>query len=303
MKKFSGIWVPLVTPFVNGEVDYKAAQNLAAHMLDKGVHGLVVCSTTGEGCSLNHVEKSLLAEAIVDAAQGRCPVFMGLNGSNTHEVAAQALAFKHTGIDGYMLSAPNYVRPSQEGIIGHFQHIARAVDLPIIIYNIPSRTGVNMEPQTIASLCKHKPFVAIKECGGLAQLITLMDNVSCPVLCGEDDLILTALDHGAHGAISASANVYPEYFVALYHLMQQGNLVQAQALFKHLLPLIQLLFSEPNPGPVKAALALQGWIDDELRLPMLPATLACKEKLREALYQLGNLKPDSEMKGVDTHAA
>jgi len=303
MNHFSGIWIPLVTPFADGEVDYIAAQKLARHMVDSGVHGLVVCGTTGEATNLSQVEKELLLEAIIDAVRGRCPVLMGLNGSNTRAVASDAWAFQRSGIDGYLMSAPCYVRPSQEGIIEHFRHIARVTDLPIVIYNIPSRTGINMDVRTIAALCESTQFVAVKECGGMQQLATLINDGFCNVLCGDDALLFNALVHGGHGAISASAHVCPELFVAMYTLTKQRKFDQARALFNQLLPLIRLLFSEPNPAPVKAALAMQGWIHDELRLPMLPASSACQEQLRHALDSLESLKPIYQISGVKTYAA
>ena len=289
MTQFSGIWIPLVTPFVNGEVDYASAQKLATHMVDKGVNGLVVCGTTGEASSLNHVEKTLLLESVLDVVRGRCPVLMGLSGSSTREVASDAREFGKTGIDGYLMSAPCYVRPSQAGIIEHFRYMAKATNLPIIIYNIPARTGVNIEPETIAALCKSEQFVAVKECAGLPQLMRLKDTTSCNLLCGDDSLLLASLKLGGHGAITASAHIYPELFVAMYKLAQQGKFDPARMIFNRLLPLIQLLFSEPNPAPVKAALAMQGWINDELRLPMLPASTLCKAKLYEVLDRLDAL--------------
>jgi 4-hydroxy-tetrahydrodipicolinate synthase len=303
MTQFSGIWVPLVTPFTDGEVDYKAAQKLATHMVDKGVHGLVVCGTTGEASALNPAEKRLLAEAVVDVVQGYCPVFMGIGGSGTREVASDAWAFGKTGIDGYLLSAPCYVRPSQAGIIGHFQHAAKATDLPIIIYNIPSRTGVNIEPETIAALCESEQFVALKECAGLPQLMKLRDDTPCNVLCGDDSLLLASLKLGGHGAISASAHIHPELFVRIYELALQQQFEKAREIFNQLTPLIQLMFSEPNPAPVKAALAMQGWIHDELRLPMLPASESCKKKLRQVLDDLDTSKPIYNINGEKAYAA
>jgi len=303
MNEFSGIWVPLVTPFVNGEVDSAAAEKLAKHMVDKGVHGLVVCGTTGEALSLNSVEKTFLLEAVLDAVHGCCPVLMGLSGSSTREVANDAWAFGKTGIEGYLLSAPSYVRPSQAGIIEHFRAVAKVTDLPIIIYNIPSRTGVNIEPGTMATLCESDQFVAVKECGGIEQLMTLMGNAPCHILSGNDTQIFATLAYGGHGAISASANIHPELFVAMYNLARQGKWAFGHDMFNRLLPLIHILFCEPNPAPVKAALAMQGWIHDELRLPMLPASDLCKAKLREALKNLEALPPIYSAEGEKAHAA
>ena len=290
MTKFSGIWVPLVTPFDGGDVDYMAAQRLAMHLSDHGVQGLIVGGTTGESTSLNHTEKTRLLEAVLDAVHGHCPVLMGLSGSSTREVTIDARSFTNSGIAGYLLSAPAYVRPSQEGILAHFQHVAKATDLPIVIYNIPARTGVNMEVSTIAALCASDQFVAVKECSGLTQMETLISHASVPILCGEDALMLSALAHGGTGAIAASAHLYPELFVAMVNHAQDGDFEAARTIFHKLQPLIQILFSEPNPAPVKAALAMQGWIKDELRLPMLPASEACKARLRNVLDHLDALK-------------
>lgn len=290
MLTMSGLWIPLVTPFYHGEVDYPALQRLVHYYIDRDVDGLVVCGTTGEALSLDLTEKEMVLRAVLETVAGRRPVLMGLSGSSTRAIAAEATQYRTSGVAGFLLSAPSYVKPSQAGIVAHFGQVAHAADLPIVIYNIPARTGVNMEPETIAAICTSDQFVGLKECGGLPQLLTLLANPPCPVLCGDDPLLLTALVHGAKGAISASAHLYPEAFLSMIDFIRDGELEPARGIFNMLRPLIQLCFSEPNPGPVKAALAIQGMMHNELRLPMTQVSGQCHAKIQQALSMLETLK-------------
>lgn len=287
---FQGIWVPLVTPFHDGEIDLEAAQRLAVDMVAGGVHGLVVCGTTGEAAMLGEREQTMLLDAVLQAVGPNVPVVMGIGGSDTRAVCASVRRYNDHPLAGLLISAPAYVRPSQLGMLLHFQALSRATDHSIVLYNVPARTGVNLEPATVAELSRDTRFVAIKEASGnLLQITDLLLNTRLDVLSGEDTLLLDTLRLGGHGAMSAAAHIRPDLYVQLYKLVKDGQLPAAQALFKCLLPVIRLLFAEPNPAPVKAALAMQGKISDELRLPMTAMTPAGKKRLAAALQELDAL--------------
>ncbi|MDC8758686.1 4-hydroxy-tetrahydrodipicolinate synthase [Janthinobacterium fluminis] len=284
---FQGIWVPMVTPFRDGEVDYAAARALATALAASGIHGLVVCGTTGEAAMLSEAEQTMLLAEVLDAVGPHFPVVMGVGGSDTRAVAARAQRFNDHPLAGLLISAPAYVRPSQLGILRHFQAMSAATDHSIILYNVPARTGINIAPATVAELSQDTRFVAIKEAGGdMQQLTELLLTTRLDVLGGDDALLLATLCAGGHGAISAAAQIRPDLYVQLFDLVKSGQLHAAQQLFKALLPMIRLLFAEPNPGPIKAALAMQGRIRDELRLPMTPMSAAGKARLSAALEQL-----------------
>ena len=282
-----GIWAPLVTPMHHGDIDLSHLQNLADGLIAQGVHGLMVCGTTGEAPQLDLTEQGAALAAVLEAADKRCPVLMGIGGSDTFAAASRVLQFDDMELDGYLVSTPAYVRPSQEGLLRHFETIADATDRPIVLYNVPSRTGVNLELETARRLSERTQFAAIKEAGGsLRQMTDLVQHTPLAMLCGDDALLFASLCAGGHGAISASAHIRADLYVQLYDLVRAQRLTEARALFQKLLPMIRLLFSEPNPAPLKAALSMQGLMRDELRLPMTPATDACKTGLAGALEAL-----------------
>ena len=288
MTRFEGIWLPLITPFRDGAVDLRALQALARRYAGAGLDGLIVCGTTGEPATLDDGEKVAVLDSVLEAAGGRCPVVMGLGGNDTRAAVGALDALRGRALAGLLVVAPYYTRPSQDGIRAHFQAIAQATELPLILYNIPYRTGVNVELATLQALCRACPnVVAIKESGGnINQLMDLIRDTRLQVLSGEDHLIYTALCLGGAGAIAAAAHVRPELCVAMYRAFRAGRLDEARAISYRLLPLIRLLFAEPNPGPIKAVLALEGLIAEELRLPMTPVSEACRQALREALAGL-----------------
>jgi 4-hydroxy-tetrahydrodipicolinate synthase len=297
--RFSGIWVPLVTPFQAlahasseaGPVDLATAQRLARFYADEGVAGLVVCGTTGEPATLSVSEQHALLSAVLEAVQGRCPVMMGAAGNHTDALAQRLRLLDSFDLAGVLISPPAYVKPSQAGIIAHYLKLADATRHPIVLYNIPSRTGVNMEPITVAKLVATGRFPAIKEsAGNVPQLLNLLEIPQLDVLCGDDILLLTSLLLGARGGISATAHIRPDLFVALYHQVEQGHTAAAQSLFQQLKPLIEAMFSEPNPAPLKAALAQQGWLLETLRLPMTPVSEACNQQLALQLERVMKLE-------------
>lgn len=287
MSIFKGIWVPIVTPFKQSsdqQLDLDALQKLALYLMDAGVNGLVVGGTTGEAATLSEDEQALLLEAVIEAVDGRCPIVMGIGGSDTRLLAERVRRFDASVLAGYLISAPAYVRPSQTGIVRHFEALAGQTNRPIVIYNIPARTGVNITLTSVQLLAKNPQFCAIKESSGdVIQLTELIENTDLQVFCGDDTLILPTFLLGGHGAISAAAHIRPDVYVQLYALMQAGEIVQARAIFDNLLPLIRVLFSEPNPGPLKAALAIQHRIQEVLRLPMTVMTASGRRRLEFAL--------------------
>lgn len=284
---FRGIWVPLATPMGHGEIDLPRLQTLADRLIAGGAHGLVVCGTTGEASQLDLAEQSAVLSAVLETAHRRCPVLMGVGGSDTHAAAAKVREFDDTELAGYLVATPAYVRPSQEGLLRHFETIADATGRPIVLYNVPARTGVNLELATARTLAQRPQFAAIKEAGGsLRRMEELVRHTPLAMLCGDDTLLFAALCAGGQGAISASAHIRVDLFVQVYDLVHAGHLAEAMTVFDHLLPVIRLLFSEPNPAPLKAALAMQGLLRDELRLPMTPASDNCRTQLAAALAAL-----------------
>ena len=286
-----GIWVPLATPLHHCEIDLAALQTLADGLIADGAHGLVVCGTTGEASQLDIDEQDAALTAVLEVAHKRCPVLMGIGGSDTFAAAGKALRFDDSGLAGYLVSTPAYVRPSQDGLVRHFETIADATAQPIVLYNVPARTGVNLELATARRLAVNPQFIGIKEAGGsLQQMTELVRRTPLSMLCGDDALLFAALCGGGHGAISAAAHIRVDLYVRLYDLVCAQRLTEARDLFDHLLPIIRLLFSEPNPAPLKAALSIQDRIGDELRLPMTPASTECKLGLAAALEELEDIR-------------
>jgi 4-hydroxy-tetrahydrodipicolinate synthase len=285
-----GIWVPLATPLHHGDIDLTALQNLADGLIAQGAHGLVVCGTTGEASQLDLAEQDATLAAVLEVAHKRCPILMGIGGSDTFAAASKALQFDDTALAGYLVSTPAYVRPSQEGLVRHFEAIAEATAQPIVLYNVPARTGVNLELATARRLSVNPQFIGIKEAGGsLQQMTELVRRTPLSVLCGDDALLFAALCGGGHGAISAAAHIRVDLYVRLFDLVRAQKLAEARALFDQLLPIIGLLFSEPNPAPLKAALSMRGLVGEELRLPMTPASTECKLGLAAALDELDRI--------------
>lgn len=284
---FRGIWVPLVTPMADGDIDLARLQTLADGLIAQGAHGLVVCGTTGEAPQLDLAEQSAALSAVLETAHRRCPVLLGVGGSDTFAAACKVRTLDDAGLAGYLVSTPAYVRPSQEGLLRHFETIADATDRPIVLYNVPARTGVDLSLATARTLARRPQFAAIKEASGsLQRMEELARHTPLFLLCGDDALLFAALCGGGAGAISASAHIRVDLYVQLYDLVRAGRLAEAMTLFDHLLPVIRLLFSEPNPAPLKAALSMQGLLRDELRLPMTPASDTCRMQLAAALAAL-----------------
>jgi 4-hydroxy-tetrahydrodipicolinate synthase len=288
MSSFQGIWVPIVTPFHNGAIDFAGLRRLVSHLLEKGVYGIVVCGTTGEAAALGKHEQLAVLDAVLEQVPPE-RVVMGLAGNNLSELLHFQSEILKRPLAGLLVPPPYYIRPSQAGLEAFFKTVADASSVPVILYDIPYRTGIAFEQATLLRIVAHERIVAIKDCGGNpATTFALLSSGKVDVLCGEDNQIFGALCLGAKGAIAASAHVHPELFVTLYQQIRDNQLAAGRTTFFQLLPLIHSLFIEPNPAPVKTALALEGLIHDELRAPMQRSSEATVERLKEVLAVLEN---------------
>jgi len=281
MSSFQGIWVPVVTPFHDGAIDFIGLHRLISHLLEQHIAGIMVCTTTGEAASLSRAEQLAVLDAVLQWVPAH-RVVMGLAGNNQGELLQFQGEVLKRPVAGLLVPAPSYIRPSQAGLEAFFRTVADASSAPIILYDIPYRTGVTFEQATLLNIVAHERIVAIKDCGGnLETTLALLASGAVDVLCGEDIQIFNALCLGASGAIAASAHVRTAEFVALCQQVRDNQLTEARATFLGLVPLINAMFMEPNPAPVKAALALEGLIIDELRAPMQQASEAVVTRLRE----------------------
>lgn len=276
---FSGLWIPLVTPFDRGKVDYPALKRLVAHYRSSGISGLVVCGSTGEAAALSDEEQLEVLQTVMAEAVG-VPVIMGLSGYHLGKTAARVRAVSKLNIAGILLPAPSYIRPSQAGLIEWFTTLADASAVPVVLYDIPYRTGSKMELETIRTLAVHPRIQALKDCGGdPAKTRALIADGQLQVLAGEDANIFTTVAAGGRGAIAAAAHLHTARFAEIVRRIQADDLAGAEALWTPLPPLIKALFAEPNPGPLKALLARQGLLRDELRSPMTRASAVLVEQL------------------------
>lgn len=285
MSSFQGIWVPVVTPFHDGAIDFIGLRRLVSHLLEKHVAGIMVCTTTGEAASLSRQEQLAVLDAVLLLVPAH-RVVMGLAGYNQIELLQFQREILKRPLAGLLVPAPSYIRPSQAGLEAFFRTVADASSVQIILYDIPYRTGVTFEQATLLNIVQHPRIVAIKDCGGnLATTLALLASGDVDVLCGEDLQMFNALCLGASGAIAASAHVRTDDFVALCQLVRDNQLTEARSIFFKLIPLINTMFMEPNPAPVKAALALEGLIGSELRAPMQVASTAVVERLQQILMR------------------
>jgi 4-hydroxy-tetrahydrodipicolinate synthase len=283
---FQGVWVPLVTPFSGGAVDGGALRRLVRHYAAAGVDGLVVCGSTGEAASLDDAEQLAVLDAVLTEA-GRLPVIMGLAGNHQGHVLQRLSAFGTRPLAGILAPAPYYVRAGQEGAAAYFRRLADTSRFPLVLYDIPYRTGTTLETSTLLSLAAHPNIAAIKDCGGsLDKTLALIADGQMNVLAGEDLQTLSVLCLGGAGMIAAAAHVRPDLFVAMYQAVRAQQLDVARRLFHALAPVIRLAFEEPNPGPLKAQLGRQGLLTEELRQPMPAASAALALRLDAAVAGL-----------------
>jgi 4-hydroxy-tetrahydrodipicolinate synthase len=287
---FGRVITAMVTPFhKDGSVNYAQAKKLARHLVESGSDGLVVAGTTGESPTLTKEEKVALFQAVVEEVGGKAAVIAGTGTNSTAESVALTQAAERAGVDGVMLVGPYYNRPSQEGLYQHFATIARSTRLPVMLYNIPGRTAVNILPGTVARLAEMENVVAIKEASGSLEQVTelrrlLPDHFA--IYSGDDSLTLPMLALGAKGVVSVASHLAGRRIQEMLNAFTAGNVTLAAKIHAELFPLFKVLFITTNPVPVKAALNFLGLQVGGPRLPLVEATEAEKEKIRECLEQL-----------------
>jgi len=292
---FTGVGTALVTPFTrSGDLDEKAVRRLGRRQLDAGISFLVPCGTTGENPTLTHDERVRIVEILVDEAKGRAPVLAGAGGYDTREVIHLAAAMKKAGASGLLSVTPYYNKPTQEGLFLHYSALAESTDLPIVVYNVPGRAGVNVEPTTLERLAAIRNIIGVKEASGnISQMIEICRLVPSDfiVLSGDDALTLPLMAIGGRGVISVASNEIPADMVEMVRAAARGDFETARAVHNRILPLMQVNFVESNPVPVKAAMAAMGLLDERYRLPMCSPSAASKEKILRVLKELQLLKP------------
>lgn len=285
---FEGCGVALITPFENGEINYAQLDQLVDFQLQHGTDAIIACGTTGEPSTMTDAEWESVIARVVDRVNGRIPVIAGTGGNHTAEIIQKARRAKELGAQAQLCVTPYYNKTTQAGLIAHYTALADDDSLPLIVYNVPSRTGLNMQPETLAAIASHPNIIAMKEASG--NMVQIMDMIR---LCGDriafysgsDELTAPFRAVGGKGVISVAANIAPDLMRDMSHL----PIDQATALNIQALPLINALFSEVNPIPVKAAAAMLGMCRNELRLPLVPLSPANESKLREEMQKAGLL--------------
>lgn len=288
---FTGSFPALVTPFKdNFDIDFDAYGRLIDRQLEAGTHGIVPCGCTGEAATLTHDEQKQLLKFAVERVAGRVPVIGGTGSNNTREAIDLTRFAKEAGCDGALIITPYYNKPTAPGQIAHYTAIAQAVDIPIMLYNVPGRTACKLEPEVIAELSKVPNIVSVKEaCGSVDQVTQIIGLCDINVMSGDDSLTLPMIAVGATGVVSVAANVVPAEMAQLCNAANSGDYAKAREIHFRLAPLFKALFIETNPLPVKAALAQMGLIKNVLRLPLTPMSDAGQAKLTPVLKQIGLL--------------
>jgi 4-hydroxy-tetrahydrodipicolinate synthase len=283
---FSGSLIPIITPFKDGAIDEKGLLQLIEFHIAAGSDGIIPCGTTGESATLSHQEHERIIDICVEAVNRRVPVIAGTGSNNTCEAVKLTRYARTAGADGALLITPYYNRPTQEGLYQHYRTIASEVEIPLILYNVPGRTGVNMMPETVARLAELPSIVGIKEATGslrhVCDIIHLCGR-DFDVFSGDDFTNYAILAVGGRGVISVTANIVPERIAAMWDAFAAGDHTTARDIHYQLLPLHDAMFLETNPIPVKTALGLMGKIDPEMRLPLSPLSPANLEKLKKVL--------------------
>ena len=288
---FTGTGTALVTPFrADGSLDEKALRRLVARQIDAGINFLVPCGTTGESPTLTHEEHLRVVQITVEVAKGKVPVLAGAGGYNTAEVIALARELAALGADGILSVTPYYNKPTQEGLFQHYRAIAEAVSLPIILYSVQGRTGVNIEPATVKRLAGIKNIVGIKEASGnVSQMAAILNAVPDDfiVLSGDDAITLPVIALGGRGIISVVSNEIPEQMARLTQLALNADFAGARTIHRRYHPLMEINFVESNPGPVKAAMAEMGLLEPVWRLPLVAPEAENQTRIRAVLESLG----------------
>jgi 4-hydroxy-tetrahydrodipicolinate synthase len=291
---WTGVGTALITPFTkSGDLDEKAVRTLGRRQIDAGIHFLVPCGTTGESPTLGDAERIRIVEILADEARGDVPILAGAGGYNTQGVIQLADEMRGAGASGLLSVTPYYNKPTQEGLYQHYRAIADSTPLPIIVYNVPSRTGVNIEPSTLARLAEVPNIVGVKEASGnINQMCEVSHAVPADfiVLSGDDAVTLPLMAIGGRGVISVASNEIPAEMVRMVEAAERSDFAAARQVFDRILPLMQINFIESNPMPVKAAMAAMGLIEEVYRLPMCSPRPESKEKIVRVLKDLGLLK-------------
>ena len=288
---FTGCGTALITPFhSSGALDEKAIRRLARRQIDAGIHFLVPCGTTGETPTLSAAERRKVVEAVVEEADGKVPVLAGAGGYHTAEVVEAAKAMEAAGAQGLLSVTPYYNKPTPEGLFRHYSAIAEATPLPIVVYNVPGRTGCNVTPETLVRLASIPTVAAVKEASGNINQISEVCRVvpeGFIVLSGDDAMTVPAMAVGAQGLISVASNEAPAEMAQLVEAAEKGDYADARARHQRLLPLLTANFAESNPIPVKTALALMGLCEESFRLPMAPPKPQTRDLLARVLADAG----------------
>ena len=288
--RWTGCGTALVTPFTTeGKLDEASVTRLARRQIDRGIHFLVPCGTTGESPSLSHTEKIRVIELVVKEANGQVPVLAGAGSYDTQAAVTLVADMAQAGVDGVLSVTPFYNKPTQEGLYRHFETIADSTDLPIVLYNVPSRTGCNIQPATLQRLALIPNIVGIKEASGnLLQMCEICRSIpdDFSVLSGDDAFTLPLIALGGHGVISVVANETPAEMASLVDLATAAKFTEARKVHEQLLPLMQVNFIESNPIPVKAAMAALGLLEEIYRLPMVSPTDESRTQINDVLNNL-----------------
>jgi 4-hydroxy-tetrahydrodipicolinate synthase len=286
-----GSIVAIVTPFKNGKIDEKSLQDLIEFQIENGTHGIVPCGTTGESPTLSHEEHEYVVELTVKAVKKKVPVVAGTGSNSTQEAIRLTKFAEKVGADGALIVVPYYNKPTQEGLYLHFKQIASEVKIPIILYNIPGRSGVNINPETIARLARDcKNIIGVKEASGSLQQaskILYLCGMDFVLLSGEDVINFPLLAIGGKGFITVTANIAPRDVAELYNSFTRGESNRARELHYKLFPLNEAMFLETNPIPVKVALSIMGKVRDEFRLPLCSISPGNLQKLKAAIKEYG----------------
>lgn len=291
-KSFQGSIVAMVTPFRDGKVDVAKIRELVEFHVKNGTHAIVPCGTTGESPTLSHEEHKKVVEVTIQAAAGRVPVIAGTGSNSTAEAIELTAHAKKAGADGVLMVCPYYNKPTQKGLVAHYRAIAEAVDIPIILYNIPGRTGINMLPETVVTLAELPNIVGIKEASGSLEQMTEVIHLCgerITVVSGDDTLTLPLMSVGGKGVISVIANILPKESAEMTNAALNGDWKRAKELHMRMFPLCKAMFYETNPIPVKTAMQLLGRLNGELRLPLAPMSEANRDRLGKALRDYGLL--------------
>ncbi|MBF9015698.1 MULTISPECIES: 4-hydroxy-tetrahydrodipicolinate synthase [unclassified Oceanispirochaeta] len=290
---YTGVYTALVTPFdENREIDKDCLKKIVQFQLSKGISGLVPVGTTGESPTVSHEENIEVIEIVVKEVDGKIPVIAGTGSNSTDEAIRMTKLAKAIGADASLQVSPYYNKPTQEGLYQHFMAIADAVDLPIMVYNVKGRTGVNIETDTLMRMAKHENIVAVKEASGdLNQMMEVIRRkpADFSVLSGDDNLALPLTLMGGNGVVSVAANIIPQWMEELIQAARRGDLEKAKTIHYELLPLFKSMFLETNPIPVKWAMSEMGLVKDIFRLPLCSPGEETKVKIREALKNQGLL--------------